>query len=175
MSYIVVDVESDWPCPWIYSMVSFWAVVVEPTLSRTFYGETKAVTDVFLPEALAISWFSREEHENFNDPKLVMEKFYKWIERNSIWNPIFCSDNLAYDWQFINYYFHKYVWDNPFGHSGLRIWDLYCWMEKTMSVKNDWQRKFRFTKHTHNPVDDAKWNAEAMLAFQWLWLDIKLI
>ena len=37
MSYIVVDVESDGPAPGIYSMVCFGAIVVEPTLSKTFY------------------------------------------------------------------------------------------------------------------------------------------
>jgi len=29
-------------------------------------------------------------------------------------------------------------------------------------VSNDWKRKYRVTKHTHNPVDDARGNAEAL-------------
>jgi hypothetical protein len=36
MSYIIVDVESDGPIPQPYSMVCFGAVVLEPTLSKTF-------------------------------------------------------------------------------------------------------------------------------------------
>ncbi len=41
MSLIVVDVEADGPIPGKYSMVCLGAVVVEPTLSRTFYGRTR--------------------------------------------------------------------------------------------------------------------------------------
>ena len=43
MSYIIVDVESDGPIPHQYSMVCFGAVVLEPTLSKTFYGKTKPI------------------------------------------------------------------------------------------------------------------------------------
>ena len=174
MSYIMVDIEADGPCPWEYSMISFWAIVVEESLTRTFYGELKPITDNYIEEALAVSWFSREETECFNDPKEVMEKFATWIERNSHWQPIFIADNLAFDWQFINYYFHKYLGYNPFNHSWVNLSDLYAWMEREMKSKRKWQ-KYRITKHTHNPLDDAKWNAEALLAFKSLGLDIKLI
>ena len=51
MSYIVVDVESDGEIPHKYSMVSFGAVVVEPSLSKTFYGKTKPISDIWVPEA----------------------------------------------------------------------------------------------------------------------------
>ena len=36
MSFIVVDVESDGPIPYYYSMVCFGAVIVESSLSKTF-------------------------------------------------------------------------------------------------------------------------------------------
>ena len=105
MSLIVVDVESDGPIPHKYSMVCFGAVVVEPTLSKTFYGKTKPISDLWIPEALAISGISRKEHETFDDPKMVMENFAKWIRDSSNGRPVFISDNPAYDWQFINYIF----------------------------------------------------------------------
>jgi hypothetical protein len=41
MSWIMVDIEADGPIPGDYSMVSFGAVVVEPGLERTFYGELR--------------------------------------------------------------------------------------------------------------------------------------
>ena len=46
MSYIIVDVESDGPIPHQYSMVCFGAVVLEPTLTKTFYGKTKPVSEL---------------------------------------------------------------------------------------------------------------------------------
>ncbi len=45
MSWIMIDVESDGPVPPDYSMVSFGAVVVEPGLSRTFYGKLCPISE----------------------------------------------------------------------------------------------------------------------------------
>ncbi|HRI22018.1 MAG TPA: exonuclease, partial [Panacibacter sp.] len=68
MSYIVVDVESDGPIPHKYSMVCFGVVVVEPSLSKTFHGKTKPISETWIPDALAVSGFTREEHESFEEP-----------------------------------------------------------------------------------------------------------
>ena len=71
MSYIVVGVESDGQIIGDNSMVCFGAVVVEPSLKKTFYGKTRPISNIWVPEALAISGFSREEHETFDDPAEV--------------------------------------------------------------------------------------------------------
>ena len=83
MSYIAVDVEADGAIPHQYSMVCFGAVVVEPSLSKTFYGKTKPISVTYDPEALAVSGFSRQEHETFDDPKMVMEHFAAWLSEQS--------------------------------------------------------------------------------------------
>lgn len=174
MSYIVVDVEADGPIPGPYSMVSFGAVLVSETSPmKTFYGKVKPISSIWIPEALAVSSISREEHENYDDPGKVMSEFEKWLTTNSKNRPIFMSDNLAFDWQWINYYFHLYLKRNPFGYSGRRIGDLYCGIVKDSNLNHEWKRKYRKTKHTHNPVDDAMGNAEALIAFKTLGLKIK--
>jgi hypothetical protein len=61
MSWIMVDIEADGPIPGDYSMVSFGAVVVEPGLERTFNGELRPISKKFVPEALAVSGFTREQ------------------------------------------------------------------------------------------------------------------
>jgi len=166
MSYIVVDVEADGPIPNDYSIVCFGAVIVEKTLSKTYYGDIKPISDKWIPDALAVSGFSREEHMKFGNPEVVMDEFAKWINVNSIGKPTFISDNPAFDWQWINYYMHKYCGDNPFGFSARRIGDLYCGLMKDAGVNREWKKRFRKTHHTHNPVDDAMGNAEALLAFR---------
>ena len=172
MSYIVVDVEADGPIPHKYSMVCFGAVIVEPTLTKTFYGDTKPISNEWESEALAISGFSREDHEKFNDPKEVMLKFAEWILKyNSHGRPVFISDNPAFDWQWINYYFHYFIGKNPFGFSARRIGDLYCGMMKDTNQR--WKH-LRQTKHDHNPVNDAKGNAEALLAMHEMGLKITI-
>ena len=108
------------------------------------------------------SLFTRQQHLTFDGPAEVMQKFKLWIFENSKNQPIFISDNLAFDWQWINYYFHYFTGSNPFGFSGRRIGDLYAGLVKDYFKGSEW-KKFRQTSHTHNPVDDAKGNAEALL------------
>ena len=171
MSYVIVDIESDGPIPAEFSMVCFGAVVFDDRLDTTFYGKTRPISDRFVAEALAVSAFSREQHLAFDDPKAVMENFAAWLEQHVKGCPIFASDNLAFDWQFINYYFNRFLGRNPFGFSGRRIGDLYAGLVKDASKATEW-KKYRVTAHTHNPVDDAKGNAEALREFKKLGLRI---
>jgi len=160
MSYFMVDIESDGPVPGKYSMVSFGVVVVEPSLSRTFRGRTKPISDLWEAEALAISGISREQHLGYDDPKGVMEKFEKWIGENSKGRPRLVSDNNGFDAMWIAWYFHTYLGRNPFGHSSANLGSMYKGLVKDDFVNFKHLRK---TAHTHDPVDDAKGNAEAML------------
>lgn len=169
MSWFVVDVEADGQVPGLYSMVSFGVVRVDENLDKTFYGQVKPITDTWDERALSISGFSREEHEQFDDPSYVMLELDTWLMVNSKGRPVMLSDNIAFDWQFINYYFHRYLGRNPFGYSGRRIGDMYCGMMKDSFAK--WKH-LRKTKHTHHPVDDAKGNAEAILAMRDMGLKI---
>ncbi len=172
MSYIVVDVESDGEIPHKYSMVCFGAVIVEPSLSKKFYGDVRPISDNWVPEALAISGFTRKEHLKFGDPAMVMDGFAKWIARHSKGKPTFISDNPAFDWQWINYYFHTFYGSNPFGFSARRIGDLYCGMKMDAGLNSEWKRTLRKTRHSHNPTEDALGNAEALLAMQKMGLKI---
>jgi len=156
----MVDVESDGPIPGAYSMICFGAVIVEPSLENTFYGKLKPISDNWIPEALAVSGFSREETLEFDDPANVMEAFASWIEENSNGRPFVVSGNKGFDWQFINWYFHSFTSGNPFGHSSTNLGSLYKGLVKD-TFKNF--KHLRQTEHTHNPVDDARGNAEALL------------
>ncbi|MBI5883724.1 MAG: 3'-5' exoribonuclease [Elusimicrobia bacterium] len=160
MSYVMVDIESDGPIPGDYSMVSFGAVVVEPGLSRTFYGKLKPISDKWLPEALKVCGLTREETLKFEDPASVMTRFDAWLRETAKDRPLFISDNNGFDWQFINWYFHHFLGKNPFGFSSTNLGSLYKGMAKDTTQNFKHLRK---TKHTHNPVDDAVGNAEALL------------
>ncbi|WP_026210703.1 3'-5' exoribonuclease domain-containing protein [Flexithrix dorotheae] len=172
MSYIMVDIESDGPIPGIYSMVSFGAVVVEESLQKTFFAQLKPISENWIEEALQVSGYSRKECMDFEEPKQVMENFENWIMENSKGKHIFISDNNGFDWMFVCWYFHKFLKRNPFGFSSQNLGSLYKGMEKDV-FKNF--KHLRKTKHTHHPVDDARGNAEALLAMKKeLGLKIKL-
>lgn len=160
MSYIMVDIESDGPIPGDYSMVCFGAVLVEPGLQHSFYGRLKPISEQWIPEALAVSGFTRAETLAFDEPVGVMRDFAAWLKQHVKDKPMFISDNNGFDWQFINWYFHHFTGGNPFGFSSGNLGSLYKGMMKDTFVNF---KHLRQTRHTHHPVDDAKGNAEALL------------
>ena len=161
MGYIMVDIESDGPIPGDFSMICFGAVVVEEGLGCSFYGQLRPISERYIPEALAVSGFTREQTMAFPEPESVMRNFAEWLRSVSSDRLLFISDNNGFDWQFINWYFHHFTGANPFGFSSTNLGSLYKGL-----VKDTFQtfKHLRRTKHTHPPVDDAKGNAEALLA-----------
>jgi hypothetical protein len=158
---VCVDCESDGGYMPDYSIVCFAAIIVEPSLSKTFYGKMRPISNQYNPEALAISGFSREEHLGFDEPEKIMKEFAEWLKINVSGQPIGISDNNGYDFGVcLNYYFHKFYGSNPFGWSSRRIGDLFCGAEHDMWYK--W-KKHRITEHNHDSRFDVKGNAEALL------------
>lgn len=161
----MVDVESDGPIPGDYSMISFGAVSVND-INKVCYGELKPISQRWSENALKVSGFTREDTMKFPAPIETMMKFERWIETNIEKPAVFISDNNGYDWQFINWYFWHFLGHNPFGHTSRNLNDLYKGLVKNM-YKNC--RHLRKTKHTHNPVDDAIGNVEALYVMRDKW------
>jgi hypothetical protein len=160
MTYVMVDIEADGPIPGDYSMICFGAIIVEPALDRIFYGRLRPISERFIPEALAVAGFTREETLTFDAPAAVMAGFRDWLSLNCSGRSFFVSDNNGFDWQFINWYFHHFLEANPFGYTSTNLGSLYKGLMKDTFVNFKHLRK---TSHTHNPVDDARGNAEALL------------
>ena len=159
----MVDIESDGPIPGDYSMICFGAVIVEPSLSKTFYGQLRPISDRWIAEALAVSGFTREQTMAFPEPESVMRQFAGWLAEHCGGQAMFISDNNGFDWQFINWYFHHFTGSNPFGFSSTNLGSLYKGVVRDTTENFKHLRK---TAHTHHPVDDAKGNAEALLALK---------
>ena len=100
-----------------------------------------------------------------------MEKFRDWLAGECRGRILFISDNNGFDWQFINWYFHHYLQKNPFGFSSTNLGSLYKGLVQDTFANFKHLRK---TKHTHHPVDDARGNAEALLAMKEMGLKISL-
>lgn len=137
MPLIFVDVEGGGPAPGFNNEELFEFGAVDYSTSDTFHG--------------------RDAH------KETFVAFEAWLRRGEM--PIFVSDNPAYDWQFINYYFWKWLNRNPFGHSARRISDYYAGLTGDFRNTQRWKR-LRITKHDHNPVHDALGNVEAFRRMQ---------
>ena len=109
----------------------------------------------------AVEYNTRATFHGVDNSKQTFEAFAEWLKRVSPdYCPVFISDNPAYDWQWINFYFWKHLGRNPFGHSARRISDFYAGLCGSLWRTQQWKR-LRRTKHDHNPVHDALGNAEA--------------
>lgn len=122
----MIDVESDGPVPGTtdYSMICFGAVIVDKTLSNTFYGQLKPISEKWIPEALAISGFTREQTLAFLEPQKTMQEFNLWVTAQARGRPMFITGNNGYDWSFINCYFHHFLGAN-LSDIHQPTWDLF--------------------------------------------------
>ncbi len=168
MTFYCVDVETDGPLPGVHSMLSIGVVAVRNDLGDRFYAELRPVTSTSVPQALAISGLDREALvSDGEDPGSAMRRLRTFLESTSKGRPVFVGDNPAFDFPWVNHYFHIYDAEgrerpNPFGHSARRLGDLWAGLAGDASKSSEW-KDFRTTAHTHNALDDALGNAEALI------------
>ncbi len=121
--FISVDVETAGPAPSEYSLLAIGACsIAEPR--QTFYVELKPVSPNYTPEALASCNLSMETLAREGlDPVEALSRFEAWIGEVTPAGekPVFVGFNAAFDWMFVNDYFHRFLKRNPFGHTALDI------------------------------------------------------
>lgn len=165
MLLISTDVEANGPFPGVdtgYSMYELGAVVVEPGLTRTFFGQLRPISPNFDREALHAVGRTHAQTLEYPSPIITMRNFDRWLCEVAQGQEIrFVSDNNGYDWQFVNYYSWYFLKHNRFGHTSWNMGNLARGAAR--DLRFDW-KQLRRTPHTHHPVDDARGNAEALLA-----------
>lgn len=165
MSLFIIDVEADGPYPPDFSMVSFGVVKLQVDLGTAprLFGQVAPISEQFRQEALQVIGVTRQEHQNYESPSIVMPRLVAFLSEHSKGRPVAVSDNPAFDFAYLNLYLHRYCGDNPFGYSARRIGDFYAGVQRNLRRTNTWKNR-RVTHHDHNPLHDALGNAEALLA-----------
>lgn len=121
--YVSVDIEASGPVPGIYSLLSVGACLVgDPTTN--LYLELRPDGETHDPESVAVSGLNLDQLTRDGlDPKTAMLKLEAWLvslpRGEPTQKPVFVGLNAPFDWSFINYYFHKYLGQNPFGFAAL--------------------------------------------------------
>lgn len=153
---VFVDVEATGISPFSGVMTEFGAVhyVSRDTYHGVLYDAKPSVENPAIPVLTGGREFDRRK---------VMGEFAAWLDAHVQGRPVFVSDNPAYDFGWMAYYFDEALGTNPFGHSGRRIGDFAAGLRGRWSGSQDWKR-LRVTRHDHNPVNDAMGNAEAFAA-----------
>lgn len=164
MSAFIVDIEADGPIPGDYSMIEIGAVKLTENLHSTFYVDIMPISDKFEQSALDSIGKTRKETLDFQHAAThAMRLFKEWIEENNKpkTRPMFFSDNNGFDFMFTHWYFVHFLSEDPFGWTSRNLQDIFRGMN--FNMKNRGFKKMRITKHTHNPVMDAKGNAEVLI------------
>lgn len=164
--FISVDVETSGPVVGEHSMLTLGACLVY-TPEIEFSVMLKPISDKAVKEALAVTGLTLEDaRKNGVEPKEAMTTFGDWIVQNVPIGstPVFVGLNAPFDWSFVNYYFLKYLNENPFGFTALDIKALFMgttgcsWLDtKSSSIA----RRVRPTlRGDHDALHDAKYQAE---------------
>lgn len=139
--FFSVDVETAGPVPSEYALLSIGACVVGRS-EEVFTCRLKPTSPRFVPEALAVSGLSLADLEQDGlAPAEAMGQFDRWIRENAgDATPVFVGLNAAFDWSFVNFYFHVFVGENPFGFAPLDVKALYmgatgCSWDETRSSR----------------------------------------
>lgn len=129
-AFISIDVETAGPIPGEYSMLSIGACLVDDP-SRTFACELKPINGNAVAAAIEVSGQSLERlQETGIEPASAMADFADWIaDVTGEAVPVFVGFNAPFDWSFVNYYFHRFMSNNPFGFTAIDIKAL--WMGVT--------------------------------------------
>lgn len=163
--FISVDIESAGPIPGDYSMLSLGACVVGSDATG-FYAEFKPLNDNAVAEAVRVTGFDLAKLSETGDrPEDAMKKLLAWVKKVAgDSNPVFVGFNAGFDWSFVNWYFIRFLKENPFGFAPLDIKSYYmgltgCSWEDTKSsrVRSQFQP---IKAGDHNALNDARAQGE---------------
>lgn len=156
-NFVSVDIEAG-GASMEYNLCSIGACEVGNT-KNGFYIELKPLfPDTYKQEALDVGGFTIQSMErNGAYPYNAMVAFESWL--NQFDRPVAVGFGMAFDWAFVNGYFHKFLGRNILGINGICIKSLYMGMtgcEYKKTTKRSIPKKYHSDKpHTHNALDDA--------------------
>ena len=164
--FISVDVETSGPIPGEYSLLMIGACLVDDP-GVNFTSKLKPVGDKADPKALAVAGLSLTELAvTGEEPAAAMTRFRDWTDTvcGADGLPVFVGFNAAFDWSFVNYYFHRFVRMNPFGFAALDIKSYYMGAAASGWQDTKSSRMAKALKPTnrgdHDALHDAIYQAE---------------
>lgn len=158
--HLSYDVEAGGATPVLFPILQIGVVDLS---GNEFYGEFRPQPGARLdPNAMDAIGLAREDVMKYPPASVTAQRFCQWIKDTyKDQRPITWSDNPGFDWQFVNGILWEHCGENPLGFSTRRIGDFYAGLTGKAQNASKW-KGMRKTKHTHNALDDARGNLEAL-------------
>src|SRR5207249_1916015 len=115
----------------------------------------------FIPEAMSVNGLSLDQLQvSGQEPREAMVSLKSWLTRVTDGRQaVFVGFNASFDWSFVNWYFHTFVGENPFGISAIDIKSYFMGFDGCLWSQTgykDLSARFRpRNRRTHNALDDA--------------------
>ncbi|WP_295751643.1 3'-5' exonuclease [Undibacterium sp.] len=164
--FISVDIETAGPIVGEHSMLTVGACLAySPEVE--FSVMLKPISNKAVAAALEVSGLTLAQAEKDGlTPAEAMSQFATWVAKSTPEGsvPVFVGLNAPFDWSFVNYYFLKYLDENPFGFTALDIKALFmgatgCSWHDTKSSSID-KRVHPTLQGDHDALHDARYQAE---------------
>lgn len=164
--FISVDIETAGPVVSEHSMLTVGACLAYHPETE-FSVMIQPISDKAVEAALEVSGLTLEQAKQDGlAPADAMSQFATWVKENTPEGstPVFVGLNAPFDWSFVNYYFLKYLGENPFGFTALDIKALFmgvtgCSWHATKSSSID-KSVLPFLRGDHDALNDARYQAE---------------
>lgn len=161
--FISVDVESSGPIHGKHSLLEIGAVDCD-NLENTFQIYLIPISEEWTDSARRVNKSHEFYVSNGITAYTAMLKFKEWLDKSH--RPIFVGFNAPFDYGWINYYFHNFLGENPFGINALDI-KAYAFGKLNLEDWSDTTKKklrargiTSTTKHTHEALTDSVEQAE---------------
>lgn len=168
--FLSIDVEADGPAPGLNNLLSIGLAGfnVEKNIVWTFEANLKDIPEGKQNED-TMNWWKQPENQeawdyvqtNREEPGDVFLRLSSELEQiKKIYKIIVVGWPINYDWMWLNYYFHRYMGENPLGFSA-RCIGTYAWaLSKNQNPSQKIKDLDRWADpkypHTHKALDDAK-------------------
>ncbi len=164
-----VDIEATGKAPGISSMLSIGicGLTMNRKIVFEFERNLKPLEGAILDKETMSFWEKEENNDaweycnqNQKDPAEVFKELNEQIiELSKTWELIPAAAPAAYDWQWPNWYFIKFVGSNPLGHKA-HCMNSFLWGMKKKMHPSTWDFRKQFLDpnypHTHRALDDAR-------------------
>lgn len=185
LMYFSVDVETDGDAPGVSNMLSIGVVALNPEThshANSFYATLRRLPDA-RPLNTTMEWWDQfpeawaAARANAQDPAEAMKALDDFIARTiriesarmllptgTTLEPRFLAYPANFDWQWVNYYFHRFLGRNPFGFVAFDLSSFGAGLKNDLNMvrRSNWPKEWTegLPDHDHHALHDAEHQAE---------------